>query len=81
MVLAFKWMLFGDYLFSIISQNEVWNTCLILTLTTSWIEKVKTYRNVINIKLKELCHEIQPNEEITKCPLNLETHKNNRLKL
>ena len=74
-------MLFGDYLFSIISQNEVWNTCLILTLTTSGIEKVKTYRNVINIKLKELCREIHPNEEITKCPLNLEKHKNNRLKL
>ena len=31
--------------------------------------------------LKELCHEIQPNQEITKCPLNQEKHKNNRLKL
>ena len=31
--------------------------------------------------LKELCHEIQPNWEITKCPLNEQKHENNHLKL
>ena len=31
--------------------------------------------------IKELCHEIQPNYVITKCPLNWEKRKNNRLKL
>ena len=34
-----------------------------------------------SLLLKELCHEIQPNQKITKCLLNYEKHKNNRLKL
>ena len=42
MVLAFKWIPFGDFLFSTISQNEVWKFCLILTWTTSGIERVKS---------------------------------------
>ena len=34
----------------------------------------------LKLLLKELCHEIQPNYVITKCPLNWEKRKKNRLK-